>query len=74
MLLLLQTFYIRQRLKPKLDLVERDYGDRELIRLWPLLVRAVPRLFSGLDRVVPALLHGDLHGGNMAQTLAGPGV
>ncbi|XP_030850105.1 ketosamine-3-kinase-like [Strongylocentrotus purpuratus] len=65
-------FFVRQRLKPKVDYIEQKWGDRTLIELWPRLVRHIPRLFRGIDRITPALLHGDLHGGNVAETATGP--
>ncbi|XP_041462456.1 ketosamine-3-kinase-like isoform X1 [Lytechinus variegatus] len=66
------NFYVRQRLKPKVDNIEREYGDRTLIELWPRLLAVIPSLYRGIDRIVPALLHGDLHGGNVAETTTGP--
>ncbi|XP_054752727.2 ketosamine-3-kinase-like [Lytechinus pictus] len=66
------TFFVRQRLKPRMDYIEREFGDRTLIEMWPHLVRHIPRLFRGTDRVMPALLHGDLHGGNVGETTTGP--
>ncbi|XP_072024143.1 ketosamine-3-kinase-like [Amphiura filiformis] len=64
-------FYARHRLKLQLDLVERDYGDREARELWPQLERNLPGFFKDI-KVKPALLHGDLWGGNVAETDTGP--
>ena len=47
-------------------MVERDYGDKEARELWPLLERNIPGLFKGIN-VKPALLHGDLWGGNAGE-------
>ncbi|KAG8507534.1 Ketosamine-3-kinase, partial [Galemys pyrenaicus] len=75
------TFFTRHRLQAQLDLIEKDYGDREARELWSRLQgRAcaptapqlkIPQLFCGLE-IVPALLHGDLWSGNVAEDDAGP--
>eukprot|EP00057_Strongylocentrotus_purpuratus_P015635 XP_011670109.1 PREDICTED: ketosamine-3-kinase-like [Strongylocentrotus purpuratus] len=65
-------FFVRQRLKPRVDYIEQEFGDRMLIELWPRLVRHIPRLFRGIDRITPVLLHGDLHGANVAEIASGP--
>ena len=49
-----------------------QHGDKEVLELWSLLQRKLPRLFEGLE-VKPALLHGDLWSGNAAETPGGPG-
>ena len=48
------------------------YGDRELRELWPRLLRKIPAMFTGLV-VEPALLHGDLWSGNVAENEEGAG-
>ena len=53
-------------------MLERDYGDREARELWPRLQRRLPDLFRNIA-VTPALLHGDLHAGNTAETDDEPG-
>ena len=70
---LCQTFYTRARLKYQLDLIERDYHDREVRELWPQLQRKIPDLFKDIE-IKPALLHGDLWGGNVAETSSEPGM
>ncbi|XP_038079096.1 ketosamine-3-kinase-like [Patiria miniata] len=65
------AFYSRNRLKFQLGLIERDYGDREARELWPQLERRIPGLFEGLE-IKPALLHGDLWGGNVAEMTSEP--
>ncbi|XP_055431445.1 ketosamine-3-kinase isoform X3 [Bubalus kerabau] len=65
------TFYARQRIQPQMDLVEQRSGDREARELWAALQLKIPDLFSDLD-IVPALLHGDLWGGNVAEDSSGP--
>ncbi|CAH2292054.1 ketosamine-3-kinase-like isoform X1 [Pelobates cultripes] len=65
------TFYARQRIQTQLDLLEKSSGDREARELWSQLQLKIPALFDGVD-VVPALLHGDLWGGNVAEVDSGP--
>ncbi|XP_034046921.1 ketosamine-3-kinase [Thalassophryne amazonica] len=67
------TFYSRQRLQHQLNLVEESYGDREVRELWAQLQLQIPQLFKDVE-IVPALLHGDLWGGNVAETAEGPVV
>ena len=49
-----------------------QHGDKEVLELWSLLQRKLPDLFKGI-KVEPALIHGDLLSGNVAETLDGPG-
>ncbi|XP_069866097.1 fructosamine-3-kinase [Dipodomys merriami] len=65
------SFFTQHRLQAQLDLIEKDYGDREARELWSRLQVRVPDLFRGLA-VEPALLHGDLWAGNAAEDGAGP--
>ncbi|XP_019517557.1 PREDICTED: fructosamine-3-kinase isoform X1 [Hipposideros armiger] len=65
------TFFVRHRLQAQMDLIEKDYGDREARELWSQLQVKIPDLFCGLE-IVPALLHGDLWSGNVAEDDAGP--
>ncbi|XP_037666550.1 fructosamine-3-kinase isoform X2 [Choloepus didactylus] len=65
------TFFTRHRLQAQLDLIERDCADREARELWSQLQVKIPDLFCGLE-IVPALLHGDLWSGNVAEDDAGP--
>ncbi|XP_059235145.1 fructosamine-3-kinase isoform X2 [Mustela nigripes] len=65
------TFFARHRLQAQLDLIEKDYADREARELWSQLQVKIPDLFRGLE-IVPALLHGDLWSGNVAEDDAGP--
>lgn len=55
-----------------MDMVEKKCGDREARELWPQLQRQIPHLFEGVE-VVPALLHGDLWGGNVGELETEPG-
>ncbi|XP_007887069.1 ketosamine-3-kinase [Callorhinchus milii] len=65
------TFFARQRLETQLDMIEKEYGDRESKELWSKLQLKIPGLFGGME-ITPALLHGDLWGGNVAQLHDGP--
>ena len=48
-------------------------NDRELEDLWTKLAPLIPKFFEGLT-IEPALLHGDLWSGNVAETDSGPGT
>ncbi|XP_025783412.1 ketosamine-3-kinase isoform X2 [Puma concolor] len=65
------TFFARHRLQAQLDLIEKDYADREARELWSQLQVKIPDLFCGLE-IIPALLHGDLWSGNVAEDDSGP--
>ncbi|MEQ2220781.1 fructosamine 3 kinase [Ilyodon furcidens] len=64
-------FYSQQRLQYQLNLVEKSYGDREARELWAKLQLKIPEFFTNVE-IVPALLHGDLWGGNTAECADGP--
>ncbi|XP_053194456.1 ketosamine-3-kinase-like [Scomber japonicus] len=65
------TFYTRQRLQHQLNMVERSHGDREAGELWAKLQLKIPEFFTDVE-IVPALLHGDLWAGNVADCTEGP--
>uniref|UniRef100_A0A670XV60 protein-ribulosamine 3-kinase n=1 Tax=Pseudonaja textilis TaxID=8673 RepID=A0A670XV60_PSETE len=65
------TFFIRHRLQAQMDLIERDYGDRKARELWEQLKPKIPEMFHDLE-VIPALVHGDLWSGNVAEDDYGP--
>ncbi|XP_014809529.1 PREDICTED: ketosamine-3-kinase-like isoform X2 [Calidris pugnax] len=65
------TFFARQRIQPQMDMIEKNSGDREARELWAQLQLKIPSLFCDVE-VVPALLHGDLWGGNVAEDDSGP--
>ncbi|KAG7460256.1 hypothetical protein MATL_G00219390 [Megalops atlanticus] len=65
------TFFSQQRLQHQVGLVEQSYGDREVGQLWAQLQLKIPQLFEEVQ-VFPALLHGDLWGGNVAECSDGP--
>lgn len=65
------SFYSQQRLQHQTNMVEESYGDREARELWAQLQLKIPQFFKDVE-VVPALLHGDLWGGNVAECAEGP--
>ncbi|KAH0629560.1 hypothetical protein JD844_011714 [Phrynosoma platyrhinos] len=65
------TFFIRHRLQAQMDLIERDYGDREARELWSRLKPKIPEMFCDLE-IIPAVIHGDLWAGNVAEDDSGP--
>lgn len=65
------TFYAQQRIQPQMDMLAKGSGDRDALELWSALQLKIPDLFLDLD-IVPALLHGDLWGGNVAEDSSGP--
>lgn len=65
------TFYSKCRLQQQLNLVEKSYGDREARELWTELQRKIPQFFTDVE-IVPALIHGDLWSGNVAECADGP--
>ncbi|XP_045889360.1 ketosamine-3-kinase isoform X2 [Micropterus dolomieu] len=64
-------FYSQQRLQHQLNLVEKSYGDREAREAWAELQLKIPQFFQDLE-ISPALLHGDLWGGNVSECEEGP--
>ncbi|XP_030362076.1 ketosamine-3-kinase-like isoform X2 [Strigops habroptila] len=65
------TFFAKQRIQPQMDMIEKNSGDREARELWAQLQLKIPSLFCDVE-IVPALLHGDLWGGNVAEDDSGP--
>lgn len=66
------SFYARHRLDKSIRSVLSDHGDRELSEQWSHLQLKVNKFFSDVEsvkenKIVPALLHGDLWSGNVAQ-------
>lgn len=49
-----------------------QYGDKEARELWSRLQHKVSDFFKDLT-IEPSLLHGDLWGGNVAESTTGPG-
>ncbi|GIY84200.1 ketosamine-3-kinase [Caerostris darwini] len=64
-------FYAQQKLDHQINMITSNYGDRELTELWSELVLKIPSFFEDL-KIKPALLHGDLWSGNVAETSEGP--
>ncbi|XGW26929.1 hypothetical protein V3C99_007477, partial [Haemonchus contortus] len=65
------TFFVRNRLKIQVDMLIQK-GSREILSVWPELERKVTALLAPCAGVVPALVHGDLWGGNWSSTSEGP--
>ncbi|XP_061080384.1 ketosamine-3-kinase-like isoform X1 [Conger conger] len=65
------AFFTQQRLQHQLGLLEQSCGDREVQELWTQLQPMIPKMYEGVQ-VYPALLHGDLHGNNVAESSDGP--
>ncbi|XP_030063897.1 ketosamine-3-kinase isoform X2 [Microcaecilia unicolor] len=65
------TFYARQRIQPQMEMIEKGSGDREARELWSQLQLKIPEMFKDME-IVPALLHGDLWGGNVAEDDTNP--
>lgn len=59
------TFYGR-KMDIQIKLVEQNEGDREARELWTQILQKLPKFFEGLE-IKPALLHGDLWGGNVGE-------
>lgn len=64
-------FYRKQKLQFHVDMILKRENDRELEDLWTKLAPLIPKFFEGLT-IEPALLHGDLWSGNVAETDSGP--
>lgn len=64
-------FYVENRLQSQLDLIEKKYRDKDARNLWPQVKKNIHKLFENIE-IKPALLHGDLWSGNVAETSDGP--
>jgi len=49
-------------------------GNRELNELWSELQLKLNKFFTDAGEITPALLHGDLWGGNAGETEEEPGI
>uniref|UniRef100_S4RJ09 protein-ribulosamine 3-kinase n=1 Tax=Petromyzon marinus TaxID=7757 RepID=S4RJ09_PETMA len=65
------TFFSRQQLQLQLDMIEKDYGERETRELWSRLQLRLGDFFRDVE-VVLALLHSDIWTGNAAEINEGP--
>lgn len=66
------SFYARHRLDKSIRSLLSDHGDRELSEQWSQLQLKINKFFSDIEnvegnKIIPALLHGDLWSGNVAQ-------
>ncbi|CAH0394051.1 unnamed protein product [Bemisia tabaci] len=63
------TFFTTERLGHQFFLLQKEGlgGDAEY-ELWYELKHRIPYFFAGISEIIPALLHGDLWSGNVAQT------
>ncbi|XP_074640145.1 ketosamine-3-kinase-like [Tubulanus polymorphus] len=59
-------FFSRQKLQLQVDKIINETGDRDVVEWWPRLQRKIPEYFKGLE-ITPALMHGDLWGGNAGE-------
>ncbi|PVD33133.1 hypothetical protein C0Q70_08582 [Pomacea canaliculata] len=66
-----QEFFSR-KIEQQISMLESEYGDREARDLWSQLLPRLSQLFDGLGEIKPALLHGDLWSGNVAEDKNGP--
>lgn len=65
-------FFSRYRLDEPIKQIISNHGDRELNEKWSLLQLKVDKYFNDFDKdqdekIIPALLHGDLWSGNIGQ-------
>lgn len=72
------SFYARQRLDHTIRMILSDHSDRELNEQWSHLQLKIPNFYSDFEKrgsgegeITPALLHGDLWSGNVAQLADG---
>ncbi|KAL5009461.1 hypothetical protein ScPMuIL_011766 [Solemya velum] len=63
-------FYAR-KIEVQMELLDKKYRDKEARELWSQILAKLPLLFEG-SNIQPALLHGDLWAGNVAETSQGP--
>lgn len=66
------SFFARYRLDHPIRALLSDHGDRELSQQWAQLQLKLSKFFVDYetrngDKIIPALLHGDLWSGNVAQ-------
>ncbi|CAO4372076.1 unnamed protein product [Caenorhabditis nigoni] len=64
-------FFICHRLKPQIDRLIEEHNARELIDLSDQLYRKTEKLLNCRQSIQPALVHGDLWGGNWSMCLSG---
>ncbi len=65
------SVYYTNKLQEQMGRVK---ADKEAQDLWAKLKDEIPSMFDGLGDIEPALMHGDLWSGNVAQTQGEPGL
>ncbi|KAK3774016.1 hypothetical protein RRG08_030098 [Elysia crispata] len=65
--------FFARKIEQQLKFVEEKHSDRSARPIWSNLMPNLHKLFQGLE-ITPALMHGDLWGGNAAETQDGPVV
>ncbi|ODN05347.1 Fructosamine-3-kinase [Orchesella cincta] len=60
------TFYVEEKLQPNINILNEKKPDKQLNELWPICRVKILETLGKLEKVVPALLHGDLWSGNIA--------
>ncbi|XP_071116013.1 ketosamine-3-kinase-like [Haliotis cracherodii] len=58
--------FYAQKIEEQIQMLESEYRDKGARELWSQILPSLSKLFDGLD-IQPALLHGDLWGGNVGQ-------
>jgi len=66
-------FYMKNRIEYQMGLIEKKFKDQEMRTLVDKLKKTVHKYFEGIV-IKPALIHGDLWGGNWSYTKDGKGI
>lgn len=64
------SFYA-DKIEMQMKRIDKDYGDRQAREKWHEVLNKFSKYFEGVD-IQPALVHGDLWGGNVAENETGP--
>uniref|UniRef100_A0A0B7B205 protein-ribulosamine 3-kinase n=2 Tax=Arion vulgaris TaxID=1028688 RepID=A0A0B7B205_9EUPU len=63
--------FFARKIEQHVMFAEEKYNDRDARPIWSTLSRNIHKMFQGFE-IQPALLHGDLWGGNVGETSDGP--